>query len=403
MFVIETLPAEGAVARDPVSGLPVRRLTGAVGHSHALYFTEDGWTADGKHLLLGSERACGNELYAAELSSGRLLRLSALHPGGNHPTLPHVFNYVSINRTRPECYCWRAGTLFALDLATGRSRDLYSLPAGHEEHGTSVTADGAWVLTAYSEDITARTGRHDRGTDRSAARAMAAARPHSRIMAIPTAGGAARVVFEDDAFITHVNASPTRPHLATFCHEGPWLEIDQRMWGLCLDGLGGRIGEPWAILPKDPAWGVGHEYWLADGETLGFHARHREGTWRHAAGFVRHDNSESWQAELAVPTQHAHAVTRDWVLLDGTREAGEFLLAVPREGDGWGVPRVLCRHDASRHHHRAHVHARIRSDGKQVVFTSDRRDYSDVYLVDVPSDIRALPPYPGKPYTYYWQ
>jgi oligogalacturonide lyase len=195
-----------------------------------------------------------------------------------------------------------------------------------------------------------------------------------------------------------VNASPTLADVITFCHEGPWLEIDQRIWGLRLSG-----GPPWPIIPHDPDWGIGHKFWCQDGETIGYHARYKEGTWKHAAGFVRFDNSEHFQAEIDVPTHHAHSVAADRMVLDGTRESGNYLMVIERQGDRWSTPRVLCRHDSSRHGHSTHVHPRLRADGKQVCFSSDRNRYTDVYLVDIPDDLTVLPEWPGKPYRYYWE
>ena len=29
-----------------------------------------------------------------------------------------------------------------------------------------------------------------------------------------------------------MNTSPTEPRYLTFCHEGPWDSVDQRIWGL---------------------------------------------------------------------------------------------------------------------------------------------------------------------------
>ena len=210
--------------------------------------------------------------------------------------------------------------------------------------------------------------------------------------------GAATMLWEEAYPITHVNASLTDPDLMVFCHEGPWLAVDQRMFGLRISG-----GQPWKILPKDPKWGVGHEFWHADGVTIGYHARYHQGTWAHAAGYVSADNTDSWQAELPVPTQHAIALNRDYIILDGTRERGEYLFLVPREGDAWGMPRIVSGHACSRHHSRAHVHTRLSRDGQQVLFTSDKRTYSDLYVLDLPENYDDLSVWTEKPFRYYWQ
>lgn len=387
---IERLPHEGASAIDSISGLPLQRLTGAIGHSHCLYFTSDGWTNDGQHLLIASERApSGNQLYALELASGDLLRLTNLAPGA---VRDHRFNYASLDPAGQRVAFWDDQRLTVLNLVSGAQQVVYEAPG--DIHGTCWTADGAWILTCASS-----AGTHSTGVSTAERLSWMQRPPRSQVLAVAADGNSpTRILHEEDWLITHVNASPTDPDLVVFCHEGPWLDIPQRVWGLRLSG-----GAAWPVGPANGEWGIGHEYWLADGRSIGYHARHREGSWRHAAGFVDVAGGSHWQAELSVPTHHAVAIDGNRIYLDGTRESGGYLLAVDREGDGWGTPRVLCRHDASRHHHRAHVHPRPRRDGRAVVFNSDRRGYCDAWLVEVPESLDDLPPWPGRPYRYYWE
>jgi oligogalacturonide lyase len=389
MFTLERLPAEARTVADPLSGLPVTRLTGACGHSHGLYFTTDSWTRDGRHVIIASERGTGSQLLACALDGYGLARLTAIAPAAGEP---HVHNFAALSPADDRLAYWDGGHLTILDLADGRSAVVHDA-AGATRHGLSWTADGRRILTCVSDPVSAPVGSSTEERLR-----WRDAPPLSRIIAVEVDGSGHRILHEERWLITHVNASPTDPDLCVFCHEGPWLEIGQRIWALRVSG-----GAPWKVVPRDPAWGVGHEYWLADGRTVGYHARHRDGTWRHAAGFADVLTGETWQAELAVPTHHAVAQDRELLILDGTRATGDWLLAVPREGDAWGEPRVLCRHDASRHHHRAHVHQRLARDRRSVVFTSDRRGYSDAYLVPVPADVRSLPVWPGRPYRYYWE
>lgn len=393
MFHYRRLPSERTVVTDRITGRPLTRLTSGRGRAYPVYFTTNGWTRDGRHLLIVADRDFGEQLYAVELASGDLLQLTDLAP----PDPLHAtagLGLASLSPVADEMALWTDPGLVVQNLTTGQSELLFPSPPGKQRHGTSWTADGTHVLTSISASKDLTGG----GTSFDGVRAMIAEKPHSQVLAVPRSGGEPLVVHEEDWLITHVNASPTVPGLLTFCHEGPWLEIDQRIWGLRIGGDG-----PWPIVPRDPDWGVGHEFWCCDGETIGYHARYREGTWRHAAGFARATGGEVWQAELAVPTQHAHAATTTRMLFDGTREAGEYLMIADRQGDAWGAQRVLAAHDCSRANHRTHVHARIRGDGRQVVFCSDRRGYGDVYVVDVPDDLSELPEWPGKPFRYYWQ
>ncbi|TVR46424.1 MAG: hypothetical protein EA402_02675 [Planctomycetota bacterium] len=375
--------------QDAHSGLSLTRYGGHIGHSHCLYFTSDGWTADQRHFLCAMETAeLGNQLYAIELSSGRLSQLTNLAQGA---APQHRFNYASLSPDGGRVAYWDADDLVVQHLASGERSVIYH--AEGEVHGTCWTADGRQVLTCRSEECQLGSG-----TSTADRLRWLSAPPLSQVLAIDAGGGGERVLHEERWLITHVNASPTDPDLCTFCHEGPWLTIDQRIWGLRLSG-----GSAWPVVPHDGVWGVGHEFWCADGRTVGYHARHKDGTWRHAAGFVDVLSAQVWQAEISVPTHHAVAIDNQRMILDGTRESGEWLLLIDREGDQWGEPRVLCRHDSSRHHHRVHVHPRLRRDGRQISFNSDVRGYGDVYLLDLPEDCSSLPRWPGKPFRYYWE
>lgn len=386
--MIGPFQAGGYQETDQVSGLTMTRVTDGIGHHEHLYFTTNPWTNDYGSVLVRAERAVGWALYRVDCASGEATRLSDPRQklGG-----------VSRHHNEDRVALWQGHDLGHLDLHSGEFTRLWQRPEGTIPHSVDFTADASHLITAVTRDWSAQLGPR-RGVSTDAERAHIGKDHDARLVAVPLDDGPVRELHRSPHLITHVNASPTMPDVLTFCHEGPWLEIDQRIWGLRLSG-----GDPWPIIPKQPEWGIGHEFWCTDGETIGYHARYCEGTWRHAAGFVRFDNSDHWQAELTVPTHHAHSAANDRMILDGTRESGNYLMVVERDGDAWSAPRVLCRHDSSRHGHASHVHARLRADGRQVCFTSNRRGYSDVYLIDVPDDLSGLPEWPGKPYRYYWE
>ena len=70
------------------------------------------------------------------------------------------------------------------------------------------------------------------------------ATPHSTIWKISVDGGEPQHIHEENYWLGHFNCSPTLSHLLTFCHEGPWDKIDNRIWGLDLS-----TGKHWKIRP----------------------------------------------------------------------------------------------------------------------------------------------------------
>jgi oligogalacturonide lyase len=383
----EVLPAEKSTFADRKSGVMVTRYTARQSHSHHCYFNVDGSWDGGRQVVISRDDGQGAALFSLNLASGEFTRLT--------PSILHGSLAASVCASREEAYFWSDDALWSAHLREHTLRRVTALPAGFEGQNTAVTSDGSAVVTALFE----RTGESDVQPSTEVRMEMLKRPRRTRVVEISLTDGTIRTLHESaEHFLGHANPSPTDPDLLTFCHEGPWLEIGQRIWGLRRSG-----GQPWPIVPRDPDWGVGHEFWLADGQTIGYHARYMGDKWRHALGWAKADNSACFQAEVAVPTHHAHARQRDLYVLDGTRSAGDYLFVVERDGTGWAKPRILCAHDTSRWHHRAHAHPHLCADGKTVLFTSDRGDYCDVYAVTIPDKPDTLPAYKNPPYRFYWE
>jgi oligogalacturonide lyase len=375
----ERLPAESHSATDPRTGVTSRRLTGYKGHSHHLYFTNPGWYAGGQKLLCGSDRCGSTNLYSIDLASGELTQLTDLDQPP--PPAETSFLFSSVNPVRDEVYFWHGRDLLALDLTTLEQRTLYRAPAGFMTNMTNVTADGRWVCTGLFEDLSSKFPV-DLLHGYVGFREYWAAMPRSRIIRVNTETGQAETVFEENYWIGHVNTSPTQPHLLTYCHEGPWEQVDNRIWGLDLND--GRV---WQIRPGPRGERVGHEYWFADGEQIGYHGRSVAG--EPFYGSIRYDNTGQVEAPFPHDSTHFHSNDLSLVVGDGTRQSPRLLLWRFRDGKFEG-PRVVLTHRGSFHVQVLHVHPRFSPDGKQILFVSDTEGYGNLYLVDTP-EFEALP------------
>ncbi|GAB4569029.1 MAG: oligogalacturonate lyase family protein [Anaerolineae bacterium] len=374
-------PAEWREHKDPMTGITVRQLTNYKGHSHHLYFTNPGWYDDGRRLLFGSDRNNQTSLFSIDLETGEILQLTdrPLPP----PPAETSFLFTCVNPRQPEAYYWCGPELYAIDLHSLDERLIYRAPDGFLVNILNCTADGNFVCTGLYEDLSDRFPV-DLLHGYVGFREYWQARPLSRVIKIAVDGSGAETVWEERSWIGHVNTSPTQPHLLTFCHEGPWHLVDNRIWGLNLE-----TGEVWKIRPREADETVGHEYWLADGIHIGYHGRRGD---RHVFGIIRYDNTERREAAFAAHSTHFHSNDERLIVGDGTRDR-PYLLLWRWVGEEIEGPRVVCVHRSSFHIQQTHVHPRFSPDGSYILFTSDHTGYGNLYTVEVP-DFDRLPQLP---------
>jgi oligogalacturonide lyase len=375
----DRFPAEWRTFTDDLTGVEVRQLTNHKGHSHHLYFTNPGWYDGGRRLLFGSDRGNRTNLFSVELASGEITQLTDLDQPP--PPAETSFLFASVNPRRAEVYFWHGRDLVALDLDSLEERRLYQAPAGFMTNMTNVTADGKYLCTGLYEDLSSKF-KIDLLHGYVGFEEYWEAMPLSQVLRIDTTSGAAEVVFEEHYWIGHVNTSPKLPHILTYCHEGPWHRVDNRIWGLDLTS-----GRTWKIRPGPAGERVGHEYWFADGEQIGYHGRSVDGAPFY--GSVRYDNTGQVEAPFPHDSNHFHSNDLGLIVGDGSRDAPQLLLWRFRDGRFEG-PRVALTHRSSFHVQILHVHPRFSPDGKQILFVSDASGYGNLHLIDTP-DFDALP------------
>jgi oligogalacturonide lyase len=325
--------------------------------------------------VIASDRDNRVNLFGVDLESGELTQLTDWDPAkvSNRHSL-------SKNPVREEIVFFYDDTVSVLDLATLQSRPLMKRPPGYTGNLADITADGKCVVTGFSQDLSDRF-QVDLAHGYIGFHEIWAAKPHSTIWSIPLDGGEPQRVYEENYWLGHFNASPKLPHLITFCHEGPWNKVDNRIWGLDLNA-----GKHWKIRPTAPGESVGHEYWMADGEHIGYHGSNAKGG---LFGSIRYDNTGRVEAPFSGHCWHFHSHMLDLVVGDGDAQ-NPYLLAWRFRDGAFQGPKVLAWHRGSFHTQQVHVHPCVHAQGTKVLYTADPQGYGQVFIVEVP-DWDALP------------
>ena len=378
MKAYQVYPSEKRTYRDRVSGASVTQLTNYLGHSNHAYFTNNGWWDGNRRLLFCGDRENASNLFSVEIGSGEISRLTDFPAGGPHP---HFTN--DVNPARPEFYYTLDNRLYALDLATLESRFLYQPKPGFNLHGGLVGADGRYTYVTLMEDLSSRIYA-DLNASYVGMEDIFRADPDCRIVRVDTENGGGEELWQENCWIGHVNPSPTRPTLLTFCHEGPWNLVDHRIWVLDTETC-----RPVKLRPRQVEGEmVGHEYWYADGVRVGYQV-HRLDEGKSWFGVVNCDGSGQKEAPCIPFPSPDHIHSNDFRLI--VSDSGSTIKLYRYNGTDFDEARVLCMHDGSFFYGSHHPHPRFTADGKQVLFNSNVSGYCQLYLADVPEDVRALP------------
>lgn len=372
------------------------------GNNQLLYFTSPSLTADGRSLVLLSDRTGDPNLVVRDLPSGRERVLTANRHGwlrsyvyfDGRPGEGLGRASVCLDPRRGVVYHLQGNELHAVDLDGGR-RVLARLPEGQVTAFTHVSADGR-RLCVPTTDARALAGPLADGRPAHDIDARVVGEGLASWLRIyDTASGAllscGRV---ERAWITHVQFAPDDPALVLYNHEWPADCGIRRMW--LWDGSGhqrlrderdGRSRRDWAC----------HEMWADGGASVIYHGGYAGG----AAYLGRWSRRTGRLAEAALPAGwHAYGhftAAGDGTLLvsDGYyQEDGD-----PADRGAWiSLQRVdwergtvawtpLCRHGSSWRSQDEHPHPVFDPAGTHVCFTSDRGGRRAAWRVAVPPGV----------------
>ncbi len=374
---------ERTTSKDRVSGATVHQLTNYLGHSVHPYFTNNAWYDNDRRFIFTSDRENVTNLFSFDLESGEMAQLTDFSDRRKGPV--QIVRH--INRERNETYYWQNGCLYGLSLSDLSVRPIFIAPKNGYHVGGGITgAGGKYIYIGFSEDLTDRIFTN-LGASYIGFRETFEAHPHCMIYQIDLDSGEGRVVWEEHCWVGHINPSPTVDGILTFCHEGPWDLVDNRMW--VLDVNTGKVHQ---LRPrKAEGEMIGHEYWLQDGVHVAYqvHVPTPGNPVRTTyTGFIHYDGTgevEALNGPMHSP-DHVHSLGMDMIVTD----AGKAIKLIRREGDKFDAPRVLAMHNSSFYFQNSHPHPSFTPDGKRVLYASDLSGYINLYLAEIP-DYETLP------------
>ena len=248
---------------DPDTGHRVMRLTGEPG-SASFYFTDNGYTPDGKQLVYTTPAG---------------IAVLVLATGRSRQVVPAPARPVVVGRKTPTVYYTKPTTdplfaaLWSTNVDTGETRKLVDLP----RRGSVITINADETLAAGTDiEGDASAGGNYDGLAAPATRSLDQPSNKVQMMAVRLAArlpmtmftvnlrtGQTKTLLQSTDWLNHLQFSPTDPSLLMYCHEGVKVQVD-RIWTIRTDGSNNTLVHKRSIQME----GVGHEWWSRDGRTI---------------------------------------------------------------------------------------------------------------------------------------
>jgi oligogalacturonide lyase len=378
---------------DPDTGHRVVQLTAEPG-SASLYFNQNGYTPDGKHLIFTTRDGISTldlATYATKsVVQGRVRIIEA-------------------GRKSNRVYYVKEGAAYSTDVVTLETRKIADLP---RRGGVStVNADETLLAGTFVEGDASVPYAPPPGQAPPAPQTLDqpvskgrmmeerwASRLPMQMFVIDIKTGKTRTILKASDWLNHLLFSPTDPTLLMYCHEGPWHKVE-RIWTIRTDGTQQKKIHTRTIEMEI----FGHEFWSKDGQTIYYDLQTPRG-------------EDFWLAAYKVATGQRtwyHLQRNEWSIHFNVTRAGDLFCGdggdpgqVARAPDGrWiylfrpelnpnrgiedpalirtGVFRAERLVNMSKHQYRLEPNVSFSPDQRWVVFRSNMLGETHVFAVEI--------------------
>jgi len=245
---------------DPDTGHRVIRLTDEPG-SASFYFTDNGYSPDGKYLVYTSPAGI-SALDLKTLTSHLVVagNARAIVVGRKTPTI--YYTKTTDKRGFLELWC--------ANIETNQAHKLAALP--RRGNIVTINADETLAVGSFVEGAGQDYGGPgasqphvlDQPVNKSQMMATRlAARLPMWIYSVDLKTGASHNLVHGTDWLNHMQFSPTDPNQLMYCHEGAWHQVD-RIWTVRTDGTETTLVHK-RMMEMEIS---GHEWWGHDGNWI---------------------------------------------------------------------------------------------------------------------------------------
>ena len=385
----DTWASEKSSFVDEKTGRTVQRLT-MTGNNVHLYFTENSFDANKNEIIFISDRASGEDkdpvddpiynLFRMDLDSGTITQLTD-EPNGIGSVTKTPDSEIVVFASN--------GKIKKLDTTTGEIIVLYEEKGNYSVGAPSIACNRRYIAFARDEKVDVARGPNYTGFKESFYRIK-----DGRITVAYLDGSGSFDAFKDTHWVGHFQFCPDDPTIATFCHEGPWNLVTQRIW--LLDFCSGEAKPCYRQEEYDS---IGHEFWTQDGyvffddrgpghdgtitssrtQAVATDIAVNENDMVPFVGLMDRKGRLIRKIDMPYYCNHYHANPDNSVLVGDDVDA---LVLIDISGEE-ATQETLVYHGTSWHTQSSHCHPTWSWDGSRILYASDKGGRVNLYMVEL--------------------
>ncbi|HET8737677.1 MAG TPA: oligogalacturonate lyase family protein [Pricia sp.] len=237
----------------------IKKVVDRNGNNRSFYFHNNPFLAskDGSSSLMifyGSTDK-GNQLFSINLKTDEIHQLTD-SSGDKKGEI--------VGRKTRKVYYMQGDSVFATHIDTHTTEFIYSFPDDVIGSVTSLNADeqllGGALITKEENDIFKRNPKKSDYFDK-----IYEAKLERSLITLDVDSGELKNLYSENAWLNHIQFSPTDPELLMYCHEGPWHKVD-RIWTIDIKTKQNRLMHQRTVHREI----AGHEFFSPDGRNIWF-------------------------------------------------------------------------------------------------------------------------------------
>ncbi len=385
----QSFKSEVRAFKDAKTGRTIQQLT-ATGNNVHLYFTENSFDSQRDEIIYISDRASGEDkapqdyprynVFRMDLKTGESVQLTD-EPGG-------VGSVTKTPDSQLVVYGTGGKTIKCLDTVSGQATTVYEETGNFSVGMASIACNRRYIAFARNEKIEVPRGPNYAGFKESYYLVK-----DGRITVAYLDGSGAMDIYRDTHWLGHYQFCPDDSTIATFCHEGPWHLVTQRIWLLDL-----VAHEAKPCFRQDERDSVGHEFWTQDGyiffddrgpghdgtitssrtQAVATEVAVKASTMIPFVGLADRKGNVVKRIDMPYYCNHYHANPDNTILVG---DDVDDLVLIDISGQAAKLE-VLCHHGTSWHTQSAHCHPTWSWDGSKILYASDAGGKVNIYMVE---------------------